>query len=39
MLNFRNAEGVHGKKKVGNPWDRAYSKARNTDALPTHFMI
>jgi len=20
MLIFRNAEGVHGKRKVGNPW-------------------
>jgi len=20
MLIFRNAEGVHGQRKVGNPW-------------------
>jgi len=24
MLIFRNAEGVHGKTKVGNPWSRSY---------------
>jgi len=22
MLTSRNAEGVHGKRKVGNPWAR-----------------
>jgi len=27
MLTCRNAEGVHGKKKVGNPWSDATSRA------------
>jgi len=30
MLICRNAEGVHGKKKVGNPW----FKRRQTRHLP-----
>ena len=24
MLICRNAEGVHGKKKVGNPWSKSF---------------
>jgi len=25
MLICRNAQGVHGQKKVGNPWFRLYT--------------
>jgi len=37
MFVYRNAEGVHGKRKVGIPWSRptpAIYRSRNTiDAL------
>jgi len=29
MLVCRNAEGVHGKKKVGNPWAKATAEKAN----------